>query len=78
MNIGYVFIVIVLLRYGNMKKYLKTFTGRIMHEKFKRIKEVCGDCCIYKDGNRCEEMCSHLECWDESNSKLQRHGLKEK
>jgi len=25
----------------------------------------CDTCCIYLDGNRCKEMCSHLECWDE-------------
>lgn len=29
------------------------------------MKLDCDTCIIFKDGNRCKEMCSHLECWDE-------------
>ena len=27
---------------------------------------ICEGCPIYKDGNRSTMMCSHLECWQES------------
>ena len=26
----------------------------------------CESCVIFKDGNRCKEMCGHLMCWNET------------
>lgn len=33
--------------------------------------DTCAFCPIYKDGNRSESMCGHLECWKESNDEIE-------